>query len=526
MTFMIVSLKKSVPFVVKAIPETTINGKWLSEQIDSVLSSVHECGFQVRAVVPDNHSTNVSAFNYLLKKYGNDDKPNTITHPSKPNCTIYFFYDAVHLMKNIRNNLVNNRRFEFPSFSFDGFYDNITVPSGNISWKLLHDVYDLDHALPGNLRKAPKLSYKTLHPGDNKQSVPLALNLFDRSTSVGITEYFPERNDAAEFLKLIDTWWIICNSKQERNTRWRLGNAAIKGDNKPQFLRKFADWVDKWTTSSAKYTLSPQTANALSVTLRGTASLIEDLLEEGYRYVLTARFQTDPLERRFSRVRQMSGGRFLVGLREYECATKALGVISLIKESVDFWKEDVRSNNDNSTAIANFNMELKEIETDIECCALSMDSVQVSAVVSGYAVRKVLIDRHKCTSCQALSIATNAEKTALENAYLNKLSRGGFIVPSSDMRDYISKSFAILDVCHELMKKSSLPERTAAELALQKNDYPITFLCTDHQHLIKFINRTVTNVYFNNERKKSKDKIRKNNVETFKQRQRKKRKDE
>ena len=31
-----------------------------------------------------------------------------------------------------------------------------------------HDVYDKDENLPGNLKKAYKLTYKSLHPGDNK----------------------------------------------------------------------------------------------------------------------------------------------------------------------------------------------------------------------------------------------------------------------------------------------------------------------------------------------------------------------
>ena len=47
MTFMIVSLKKSNPVGMKAIPETQIEGEWLSRDISSVLSSVHEDGFQV-----------------------------------------------------------------------------------------------------------------------------------------------------------------------------------------------------------------------------------------------------------------------------------------------------------------------------------------------------------------------------------------------------------------------------------------------------------------------------------------------
>ena len=44
--------------------------------------------------------------------------------------------------------------------------------------------------------------------------------------------------------------------------------------------------------------------------------LIHELLQEEYAFVLVERLQSDPLERRFSRYRQMSGGRFLVSLRE------------------------------------------------------------------------------------------------------------------------------------------------------------------------------------------------------------------
>ena len=45
--FMIVGLKKNVPYVVKAVPETKINGTWLSAEIDSVLGCIHQCRFQV-----------------------------------------------------------------------------------------------------------------------------------------------------------------------------------------------------------------------------------------------------------------------------------------------------------------------------------------------------------------------------------------------------------------------------------------------------------------------------------------------
>ena len=175
----------------------------------------------------------------------------------------------------------------FPPFKFDGFDDAINVSGGEMSWKTLHDVHDEDKKLESHLRKAPKISYKVLHPGNNKQSVPIALSIFDATTSAAIESYFPDRKASADFLRLIDTWWVISNAKQEFSSR-RIGHAVKKGDKKPEFLRKFADWIELWRcekiANCEKFTLSAQTAGAFIRTLRGQASLLEDLLSEGYRY--------------------------------------------------------------------------------------------------------------------------------------------------------------------------------------------------------------------------------------------------
>ena len=40
-------------------------------------------------------------------------------------------------------------------------------PQGYIGWTGLYNIYDKDKELKGNLRKALKLSYQTLHPGNN-----------------------------------------------------------------------------------------------------------------------------------------------------------------------------------------------------------------------------------------------------------------------------------------------------------------------------------------------------------------------
>ena len=42
MTFMINSLKQSIPFVIKAIPGVKTEGLWLSEQIDEYIHTLHQ----------------------------------------------------------------------------------------------------------------------------------------------------------------------------------------------------------------------------------------------------------------------------------------------------------------------------------------------------------------------------------------------------------------------------------------------------------------------------------------------------
>ena len=116
-------------------------------------------------------------------------------------------------MKNKRNNLLNGKKFVYPAFSFDKEGITVSCPAGYITWGSLHRIYDNDSKLMANLRKAPKLTYRALHPGNKKQSVPLALAVFDDTTVAAIKSYFPDRKDMSGFLEIFNKWWIISNSK-------------------------------------------------------------------------------------------------------------------------------------------------------------------------------------------------------------------------------------------------------------------------------------------------------------------------
>ena len=91
------------------------------------------------------------------------------------------------------------KRFIFSASEYDGFEDPISFKGGQISWKLFHYVFEKGSLLEANLRKAPKITHKVLHPGNCKQNVPVALAIFYESTPAALTSYFPEKKKRQNF---------------------------------------------------------------------------------------------------------------------------------------------------------------------------------------------------------------------------------------------------------------------------------------------------------------------------------------
>ena len=131
-------------------------------------------------------------------------------------------------------------------------------------------------------------------------------------------------------------------------------------------------------------------------TLRSQTMLIDELLNDGYDYILTARLQSDPIGRRFSKYRQISGGRFLVSLREVRNTERILSCRSLIKNDINFWKEDLQqpeSSEDESYEMVD--EMLRDQTQEILESVLDDDSSDVATIISGYIAKK-LLKRSKC----------------------------------------------------------------------------------------------------------------------------------
>ena len=160
---------------------------------------------------------------------------------------------------------------------------------------------------------------------------------------------------------------------------------------------------------------------------------------------MTSRLQSDPIERRFLQYRQMSGGRFLLSLREVTNSERIIRC--LVKADINFWKEDLGSDKPSLDFSALLAL-LSEHGIEIAESTLDSSSEEVSTTIAGYIAKK-LAKRSNCDSCKSLLIASSMDLA--ENHYLNPLSRGGLIVPSAKLAEYTSHCFAIMDYSYNIV---------------------------------------------------------------------------
>ena len=109
------------------------------------------------------------------------------------------------------------------------------------------------------------------------------------------------------------------------------------------------------------------------------------------------------------------------------------------------------------------------------------------------------------------------------NSYLKLLSRGGLIVPSRQLTDFVCGCFAILDFLEqEIVLLGMLVAKVASYTLKSYGSFPHFSCNMYHDWSFKFASKVVVNTFFNKKQKKSKDLVRKKTVAGFKKRQRSK----
>ena len=106
--------------------------------------------------------------------------------------------------------------------------------------------------------------------------------------------------------------------------------------------------------------------------------------------------------------------------------------------------------------------------------------------------------------------------------YTNLLSRGGLRLPTNSLATCVCRSFAKIDLAKERLLLPPKHARKAAEMVLRRDSGIQNFMCEEHFHWgMTEVNKTVTNVYFNNKQAITNDNVRKDDVVAFKSRRNK-----
>ena len=203
--FLINSIKSSNKDMVSIVPVTNLTCNNLFDMTERVVQNLTKAGFIIQSIISDNNIVNRKMF---MKLCGGDLHPYYINIIN--NTKIFLLFDNVHIIKSIRNNWLNLKNID-KTFTYPNFNDENCTEICYAKFNDLEKLYNYE--LSSIVKKAPSLTYKSLHPHSlERQSVSLALKIFDEKTITGLKMFMPVSN-THEFMKIINTYWNIVNVK-------------------------------------------------------------------------------------------------------------------------------------------------------------------------------------------------------------------------------------------------------------------------------------------------------------------------
>jgi len=286
-------------------------------------------------------------------------------------------------------------------------------------------------------------------------------------------------------------------------------------------LKKFENWLTKWDSLQSEHKgrfgkLSKETAFALRHTTSALIKLANYLLEHcNFSYVLLGKFQTDPLESRFGRYRQMSGSNYNVSVDqvlEREKKLKVLNLISLSSKYGHIKISDLKcqpaDDESDTLSIEGISNEFSIVLDKTFEYELSDHEVDVMTFISGYVCHSVS-KKLKCTMCSD-RICQHSQLIIDElscSNYLSILSRGGLKYPTEfTLSIYITvfKIFqCILNEYEDQFIRCNDPRKIIMELSLtflqvEEEDELCPSCKTSTRAIYIMCSRIMSNILLNN----------------------------
>ncbi|XP_045023251.1 uncharacterized protein LOC123467367, partial [Daphnia magna] len=299
------------PFAVFASKNST-SGEDLYRLVLKALVLLEEHGAIVKSIVCDGAATNKKMWS-LAGVYGHTDDHkailnNVMLHPTNQE-KIYVMGDAPHLIKCIRNHILNTT--------------NVQMSGKLVSWTHVEELFATDSSTVGGLQACSRLTPVHIHPTNmQKMNVSLAAQVLSKSVADLFRYYrtqtedpelalrFKDTEGTEELFRLINDVFDIMNGRCRKN--------AISRDDwegKKDRLRELLTHIDEsecygWDFEDGfdcpplyPAFASTLTLSTLRVTILSTIDLVDELLDFGFTYVLTGKFNQDCIERFFGIIR-------------------------------------------------------------------------------------------------------------------------------------------------------------------------------------------------------------------------------
>ena len=439
-----------------------VNGGCPRDELESIIKGaidkVESIGLNVVVVLSDMGS---NFYSLALHLNVTPEQPWFIHNDKK----YFLMFDPPHLIKCVRNNLMKY------CFRFGQYV---------AAWKDIEDLYEKDSALP--IRSAPKLTEKHIHPTNfNKMRVKLATQVLSHTVAASLCMYaslggLPSTAmGTAEFVLKFDSVFDCVNCSTLHSTKkLKCPLNDISPNN--EFMKEAINFITglKVFNGNEDVTSRIKCLKGWAVTLSAILAIWDHLsANHDFKYILTRRLNTDPLENFFGTIRQQGGGgnndnptpvQFVSAFRKLFFSSFLTS--SAINCAADFDNliAQCTDNKKSSTLVLAAKTQSQTLEIgpiDYKDPSVVSNIVKENAItyVAGYLLHKCS-QKHSCSTCkeaqESIDLDGNNKHLCYFKAYdQDKSQIGGLHAPSASFLKYIVELEAIFFKNFSIFTKSS-----------------------------------------------------------------------
>ncbi|XP_050032440.1 uncharacterized protein [Dermacentor andersoni] len=479
-----------------------LTGPQLHKLLIFVMQKVEACGFRIVRLVTDNHKVNVNC----MKLLGNGLLTYRIEHPCDRSRILFISFDPCHVLKNVRSQ----------------FLSRDIGPKGEISASHIKDLYELQKGL--SVKPVRFLSRKHVYPSNiEKMNVARAVQLMSPSVTAALEHLkdqaghtcalsFSAAGPTITFMKNVYRWFVLHDvSNTTQHIRHNFSDGRQFDDSADPRL----EWLEvtfpmyletlKKRSGHAREFLTAETYEAILLTTYSTVACVRYLLtEEKFSFVLTRKFNSDPIESLFGSLRMSSGCNDMLDVRAAlsglekllktgiavsnaasNIAHKECGAMSgHILSSMPPLPSTVQA----VPKLSRARLALQRLNTTILPQQLSSLQISATAYVGGY-IARVVGEHIDCENCVTLCTKPVSNQPLFQ--LTRSQDRGGLLYPSDQL-------LFVLDCLRDFADRALQEHQTLQKPLTTLVEYAVPALCSSkllkcksndsNEHRLKLMN--------------------------------------